>query len=1689
VALENFYTWTVSDTDYTSVPSEHTVLVENRPTYHGGFGGIYKGWPYYTFKDYVLEFDFSLFSYDENSAVFLFDISGRDNPSGYYNSFGCTLRFISGQMRFKLQWYGTQYPSGVYSEFNIPLTNYLYFRIVKSDDYFYLYAYEDAGRTDLLGSTYVFHWVISNYDEHQIRFAGNNVDGLVYPYKYLTFEIENFNIVSTSSSSSFSSSSSSRSSSSSSSYSIDPVAVINDIGVKDGSYSSSSSSTILCQLVGTDDDWTAEVVSGNPAASWNETYQRWDSVALYGVYQYIGLDSITEIVGLEWLGYNVISSSYWTFNYGSYSAINQRIEPGYLGYAWYAALDKQVSWSPGYSPDVVQITITFPGSSGVVEIWGAGISGTQYTTPTSGVPFEINMSGAALDTLSFYCETVNFYITGITFAEGTLSGWPVGYTPNELKFTPTLVGGSDGIFDLVLVTSDTNTYILNQSNVPFTSGVEVSLDLNLFYDPRYISNVTIYIDNPTSNFYIEDLQFCGSASSSSSSYSSSSRSSSSSSSSNGAILDFEELIPATILPIQDNGPILSPAAGNVNYKGNTMRFLNIYDEYLYYQEYKDGQWSPQEKVYDAITDSIRDSRPMYLHYTGPFLADFDNRPAVVHVYNERKTTMHTVNIFDFNYKDSGGTWQRERISDDLGLDYSFTFIPTGATGSFGSPSIVAVSPDGVYYATAWGSTYPYFSIHKRSGSTYTKLTVSAPDVMPTGSLYITCMEFSPDGTYLACGMSSTPYIYLYKRTGDTFIKQSNPGNLPASTATCINWSSDSAFLCVTHNTSPKFTVYSRSGDTFTKTSNPGTLPSGTPNIGLFSPDTNYLVISQTSSPYVYCYSRSGTTFTLQSSLSGLSGYPYSMSWGADSSYIMFMRNYSSFDENFALYTNSGGVLSASATPYSTLFDVKPRVANERYPGFIKFTEDGSRLIIGFGGAPGLVIYNVSAGPLFTYNSSNTFDFYTGPSSKNNFAISPDSQYIITIASSNVITIDKSGSNYVQANKIGVLSKSDLASYNAVNNGPILMKQAPNGDFHILVQDSPRFIHLVRDYGTGNWSYSFVTPTYEIPFWEYGPGSYGEKTTGVMDSNGYIHFVYQRYYYNMPTTGSSYTKNYKLMYATNRTGSWVSSEIYHFEQGQYDTIQYWFPAIDVDVDGTVYVLGTAWPSGSSVVGKMCKLEVGGSWVVNTISSWNSSWYGFKGAVFDYFYAFEDDKFFAFDKTTLELAHSYMLSEIQTDPYTTGTMMSEGEDGRIISWKNLDGSDIRIRTLYPNPYYYEKLYVAEFSNSSSSRSSSSRSSSSSSSSSLASQTNLWTHDLTSFTGLNNLVEIIKDPTTTALHAMASTSSSSGVWYKKASPSSGVWTLEGNACTFSSVTDFHKNKMLVRSTDNMRFFFYSSSNYMYYKTRADGGATWSSNTTVVPYVDAYHYPRCFDVVEDSSGYLHILYVEEVSSNIGSIFPYTHNLIHRHNTSGSWVSETIWTTTESYSGNSGAPQCLVAQILPGNVIHLFFVLYNHGVVYSTGFTGSWTTSWFIEDRNYVNYSTVRLVKDTNNNLHMACVYRNGHNYSVSSVDYAYYNGVTWTKQEDSFRNVAVPGYFTLITDINNRPHLIFLNSNKSNKMEEWMRDDNGYWGYVTTEEYTFSTSFEFTGVYSDGYLNTFGRSSTGVPIYSQRYIESEGT
>ena len=86
---------------------------------------------------------------------------------------------------------------------------------------------------------------------------------------------------------------------------------------------------------------------------------------------------------------------------------------------------------------------------------------------------------------------------------------------------------------------------------------------------------------------------------------------------------------------------------------------------------------------------------------------------------------------------------------------------------------------------------------------------------------------SAGGTYMSVAYEASPYITIYKRSGDTFTKLADPATLPTGVGLGVSWSPDGTYMSVSNGTaSPFITIYKRSGDTFTKLADPATLPTG-----------------------------------------------------------------------------------------------------------------------------------------------------------------------------------------------------------------------------------------------------------------------------------------------------------------------------------------------------------------------------------------------------------------------------------------------------------------------------------------------------------------------------------------------------------------------------------------------------------------------------------------------------------------------------------------------------------------------------------------------------------------------------------------------------------------------------------------------------------------------------------------------
>ncbi|HOK44196.1 MAG TPA: hypothetical protein PLD49_11110 [Thermoclostridium caenicola] len=83
--------------------------------------------------------------------------------------------------------------------------------------------------------------------------------------------------------------------------------------------------------------------------------------------------------------------------------------------------------------------------------------------------------------------------------------------------------------------------------------------------------------------------------------------------------------------------------------------------------------------------------------------------------------------------------------------------------------------------------------------------IEDPSTLPTGDGW--GCAFSPNGKYLAVAHDSSPYITIYKRSGDTFTKLSNPSVLPTGAARGCAFYPDGIYLAVAHDSSPYITIY------------------------------------------------------------------------------------------------------------------------------------------------------------------------------------------------------------------------------------------------------------------------------------------------------------------------------------------------------------------------------------------------------------------------------------------------------------------------------------------------------------------------------------------------------------------------------------------------------------------------------------------------------------------------------------------------------------------------------------------------------------------------------------------------------------------------------------------------------------------------------------------------------------------
>jgi hypothetical protein len=101
------------------------------------------------------------------------------------------------------------------------------------------------------------------------------------------------------------------------------------------------------------------------------------------------------------------------------------------------------------------------------------------------------------------------------------------------------------------------------------------------------------------------------------------------------------------------------------------------------------------------------------------------------------------------------------------------------------------------------------------GFSDTPVKLADPATLPTGNGIGT--TFSPDGQYLAAAHDSSPFITIYKRSGDTFTKLADPATLPTGNGIGTTFSPDGQYFAAAHITSPFITIYKGAGGAMHRT--------------------------------------------------------------------------------------------------------------------------------------------------------------------------------------------------------------------------------------------------------------------------------------------------------------------------------------------------------------------------------------------------------------------------------------------------------------------------------------------------------------------------------------------------------------------------------------------------------------------------------------------------------------------------------------------------------------------------------------------------------------------------------------------------------------------------------------------------------------------------------------------------------
>ncbi len=255
---------------------------------------------------------------------------------------------------------------------------------------------------------------------------------------------------------------------------------------------------------------------------------------------------------------------------------------------------------------------------------------------------------------------------------------------------------------------------------------------------------------------------------------------------------------------------------------------------------------------------------------------------------------------------SAAAWHPGAVFDGesgLSLVSGVEDIPFSGTSEY-----TRCSPTGEYVCitTTSGTSYVY----RRSADNL--LRVAA---LPTAR----GCSWNWSGEYLALAITASPYIAVYRRSGDTFTLLTAPAsNAPTSNCVFAEFVPGTNLILTGGNASANFRFFSHDTGAVYHASTP-TPPSNIPQVAGWSPDGNTLVV-QGSSGGAVAYSRSGVSLS-SISITSYAINPTSIRWSPDGLFVSISgsgtgrRLFRYFGGTFTEYTLP--TMSSGATQRAT----------------------------------------------------------------------------------------------------------------------------------------------------------------------------------------------------------------------------------------------------------------------------------------------------------------------------------------------------------------------------------------------------------------------------------------------------------------------------------------------------------------------------------------------------------------------------------------------------------------------------------------------------------------------------------------------------------------------------------------------------------------------------------------------------